>query len=386
MIKLYLAIGLLLSQVSVCFSQTEAFYVKPIYTDSNYASDQDSNYVAINTATNLNKLVLFLGGTYSRPDNYSIICQYAASLGFDVISLSYPNNVAAALLGGSSDSLAFNKYRQEICFGTPLSFVVSVDTLNSIYTRSLKLIQYLAVTYPAQNWGQYLAAPDSVDWSKIVVAGHSQGSGHACYLGKTFPVERVLMFSGPNDYSTFYTNSANWLRQSGLTPTSKHFALLHLEDEIVPFSEQYANLAGLGMLAADDSTLVDNLSPPYGFSHFLYTDIPAFSNHVSTVGGNASLPPVWNYMLTSSLTTGIEDRASGEGVIKVYPNPTTSLVTIEVPENSKADYLRVFNSRGQVVLRKRIVGKTLIHLDISAFSNGLYYIKIGDAAGKIVKN
>ena len=80
-----------------------------------------------------------------------------------MISLSYPNNVATAPLGASSDSLVFDKYRQELCFGTPLISVVSVDTLNSIFTRTLKLIQYLALTYPLQNWEQYLATPTTLD-------------------------------------------------------------------------------------------------------------------------------------------------------------------------------------------------------------------------------
>ena len=71
------------------------------------------------------------------------------------------------------------------------------------------------------------------------------------------------MFSGPNDFSTFFNNPANWLYQTGVTPTEKHFALLHIQDEIVPFSNQFANLTALGMLVADDSTLVDNLTFPF---------------------------------------------------------------------------------------------------------------------------
>jgi hypothetical protein len=316
-------------------------------------------------------LVLFLGGSFSSPDDYSLFCQYPATLGFDVISLKYLNDIAAFPSGTSADSLSFNKYRQELCFGTPVSPLVVVDTLNSIYTRTLKLVQYLALTYPLQNWGQYLATPTTLDWSKIVVSGHSQGSGHACYLGKYFPVERVIMFSGPNDYSTFYNRPANWLRQSGTTPTIKHFSFLHIQDEIVPFDFQFNNINALGMLQSDDTTLVDGLSNPFLNSHCLYTNIPAFSFHSSTIGGNPTLPSVWNYMLTSSLSTGVKDLTTNYEIIKIYPNPVMTELNFSISVNDINEVL-ISNLQGQVLINI----KNKNRIDISNLTNGIYIVTI----------
>lgn len=130
--------------------------------------------VVRNTSNNLNKRFLFLGGTGSSTKSYQTISNFAANLGYDVINLSYPNAVAAASLSNNSDSLVFDKYRHEVCFGTPLSPQVTVDTLNSIYTRTLNLINYLHTTYPTQNWDQYLTGPTTLNWDKIAVGGHSQ--------------------------------------------------------------------------------------------------------------------------------------------------------------------------------------------------------------------
>jgi pimeloyl-ACP methyl ester carboxylesterase len=280
------------------YSQTESFYVKPKQTDNKYLDKQAAHFIVRNKKTHLNKLVLFIGGTGSRPKNYTVFCNYAAELGYDVISISYPNEVAAMEVAGSGDSLAFNKYRQEICFGTPLSDYVSVDSLNSVYTRFFKLIKYLSSSYPAQNWKQYLDNYNNIDWSKIIVAGHSQGSGHACHLAKRFNVERALMFSGPNDYSTYYNKPANWLRQKGISTANKYFALLHLHDEIVSFSKQYANLKALGLVQKDDTTRIENTAPLYRNSHLLYTVTPSLLNHNSPVGKNPIIRNVWKYMLT----------------------------------------------------------------------------------------
>lgn len=274
--------------------------VQPIQTDANYLSTENSHYVVRNTKTHLDKLLLFIGGSFSNPVDYKFISAHGATIGLDVINLSYPNNVATASLGTSSDKFIFDNYREELCFGTQVSDVVSVDVLNSITTRTVKLLQYLSKTYPDQNWGQYLTTTNTLQWSKIIVSGHSQGSGHACYLGKKNLVDRVVMFAGPNDYSTFFSAAANWLTLSGQTPLTKHFSLLHTQDEIVPFNNQVVNLRGLGLLTAGQNpTLVDNLTTPYSNARSLSLNIPAISNHTAPIGGNVKLPDIWTYMFTT---------------------------------------------------------------------------------------
>ncbi len=275
--------------------------ISPNQTDPSYASTDLSHYVVRNTKIHLDKLLLFIGGSFSIPKDYNLVCNHAATIGLDVISLSYPNNVGTAPLGTSNDPLIFDNYRDELCFGNQVSNVVSVDVLNSISTRVTKLLLFLKATYPDQNWGQYLTANNTILWNKVILAGHSQGSGHACYIAKKNLADRVVMLSGPNDYSTNFSSPANWLTQTGQTPTNKHFSLLHTQDEIVPYSHQVANLKGLGLLTASQNpTLADNLASPYSNTRSLSLNIPALSYHNSTVGANSILPNIWTYMLTTN--------------------------------------------------------------------------------------
>src|SRR6476661_1383242 len=274
--------------------------VAPVQTDTNYSAAEESHYVVRNSKTHLNKLLLFIGGSYSIPRSYNLFCDYGATIGLDVVSLSYPTTTATAPLGTSADQYIFDNYRDELCFGNQVSNVASIDALNCISTRATKLLLFLKANYPNENWGQYLTATNTLLWSKVIVAGHSQGSGHACYLGKRNLVDRIVMLSGPNDYSTYYASPANWLTQPGQTPLTKHFSLLHTRDEIVPFANQVANIRGLGLLAANQAPLLcDNLAAPYSNSRTLSLNIPALSFHNSTVGANAILPLVWEYMLTT---------------------------------------------------------------------------------------
>ena len=377
----------LFATATTCFAQINTFFVKPIQTDINYAAVQDSNLIVRNTTTNINKLFLFIGGTGSNTNSYQTISNFAGNLGYDVINLSYPNTVAAASLNSSSDSMVFNKYRQEVCYGTPLSNEVTVDTLNCIYTRTVKLINYLNTTYPTQNWNQYLINPTTLDWSKITVGGHSQGGGHACYFAKFNNVERVLMFSSPNDYSNYYSNSANWLRTSGVTAMNKHFAYLSLLDEIVPFNNQLTNLQGLGLYPLYDTTFVDISSSPYSNSHCLYTtQTPglAILYHNSTMKFSLINNSVWTYMLSSTITTGINE-IKDNSEFSIYPNPTSSIINIHSGINLIDKTYTVQTLAGQTILSGKSSNTNYFSIDFSSLENGIYFVTIDKQTFKVIK-
>jgi len=372
------------------FCQVQEFYVQPGQTDASYPP-QDSHLVAFNIANQNGKLLLFIGGTFSSPKNYDYITRHAASLGFAVINVTYPNDVLTTLLAGSGDSLAFNKFRQEICFGTQVSSAVNVDTFNSIYIRTLKLLQFLS-QLSSHNWGRYLASDSTLDWSKILVSGHSQGAGHACYLAKKFDVERVVMFSGPNDYSTYFNNSAPWLRETGITPISRHFVFLHLQDEIVPFENQYANISGLGMLDAEDTILIDNLDSPFLNSHCLYSNhAPGSSGnyHNSTViytatpldgSGNPIFVPVWDYMFTGDAATSSRDSRMLDFLC--YPNPAMTIAAIE--SSGPIGEISIFNPAGQMIYSEYIPSMKS-RIDLSGYQPGIYIVRQNGTVSRLIK-
>ncbi|GIV33215.1 MAG: hypothetical protein KatS3mg031_0750 [Chitinophagales bacterium] len=370
--------------------QIQSFFVKPSATDVAYA-EQDSHLVVYNNTLRIHKLLLFIGGTFSSPKHYAYFAGYAASLGFDVISLTYPNSVLTTLLAGSSDSLAFNKFRQEICFGTPLSPWVNVDSLNSIYTRTVKLLRYLDSAYPAHNWAQYLSAPDSPDWSQIILSGHSQGSGHACYLSKLYAAERVVMFSGPNDYSTYYSRPAPWLSEQGQTPAGRYYVFLHLQDEIVPFERQYANIAALGMLIADDTTCIDQLTPPFLNSHCLYSNSTiSGSPHNAPViypdtpldnQGNPLFGAVWRYMLLEAIPASAAVSKKPQ-LLYIYPNPTTTLLCIKLfPE--RVSFVRIYSASGTLMGNYPLKSNPQC-IAIRDWPAGLYYVQVKDAVTRLI--
>lgn len=75
------------------------------------------------------------------------------------------------------------------------------------------------------------------------------------------------------------------------------------------------------------------------------------------------------------LITKIEDNISISNSIKVYPNPAKSIVNIEITDFSNIIYYELFSPDGKQILNGSI-NSALETIDLSAFANGLYFLKI----------
>ena len=243
--------------------------ILPSATNAAITSFNSEHFVAIDTRTTLkNKLFIFLPGTTGSPAFYKLIVKKAAALGFHAIGLMYPNNSDLYTASASNaDNTEFGKCRQEIFDGTDQTTGVNVNADNCIKNRLYKLLLYLQQHYPTQNWQQFINNSE-VDWSKCVIAGHSQGGGHAFYIAKQVAVERAISFSSIDWNSTLGT-SADWVTQSGVTPISKFYSINSINDQIFSYANVQTQLAAMGLTGPAIS--VDTNVPPYSNSHTLIT-------------------------------------------------------------------------------------------------------------------
>jgi len=72
-------------------------------------------------------------------------------------------------------------------------------------------------------------------------------------------------------------------------------------------------------------------------------------------------------------TTDIDDLL--EESINVFPNPTTAVLTLELPEMSGSYQYQLFNSMGaEIEMRELELIRT--EVDLSSLSSGTYFIKV----------
>ncbi|MFM7709970.1 MAG: BPSS1187 family protein [Ferruginibacter sp.] len=256
-----------------------------------------------------NKLVVFLPGTTGFPGAYTEFSKRAAALGYHSIGLMYPNSTDLYTTAAvSTDLTLFGKARQEIFTGQDLASGIQVDTNNCIRARLHRLLSYLSVQYPNQNWRQYLSGND-INWGAVIITGHSQGGGHALYIAKKVPVYRAVSFCSM-DWNTVLGTHASWVYEAGQTPADRLYTMNHNGDEIFDFADVQTQMGILGIPGT--YTDIQQTGTPFGNSHRLYTRISSglsvlFPNHnvsildayIPRVSGapNPLIVTVWDYLI-----------------------------------------------------------------------------------------
>ena len=87
-------------------------------------------------------------------------------------------------------------------------------------------------------------------------------------------------------------------------------------------------------------------------------------------------------VLTNDLTIGIQTIYSLKELIKVYPNPANARFNILLPEQMIKGYVRIVNSLGKEI-KSVIAESNILSIDSHDWSEGLYYIMVTSADGKI---
>ena len=288
------ALAVLALAPTLLHAQSKILYVAPGQTDPAIAAIHGPNLALYDTqAASRHRLFLFFVGTGGNATNSLAMARIIARWGYHVISLDYDNNVITVACAHSLDPTAFDHYRQAIITGAPVSDIVKVPAPDAILNRFQKLLAYLVTHDPQGGWDEFMQ-DDKPAWNKIIVAGHSQGSGHAAYLGKMFNVDRVLIFSGPQDYLDDLRQPAPWLSGHSATPPSRFFAFLSQND---PFNvnHQETNCLMLMQLPKLKTLAVKPGEPVQGGYHIMVNDFPKKQAHGSTI--STRFTNVWDYML-----------------------------------------------------------------------------------------
>lgn len=273
-------------------AQVTILRVDPQQTDPAIAQVEGPHLALYDPHSASNHLLfVFLPGTKSKPESSLAIDSAFTRWGYHAISLDYENGVLTVACAHSADSACFDHYREAIITGAPVSDKIAVDSANSILNRLEKLLAYLAKQDPAGGWSEFVVNGHPV-WSHIVIAGHSQGSGHAAYIGKLFSVDRVLIFSGPQDYLVDLDKPAPWQFRKSATPPSRLFAFLNQND---PYNvhHQIANCAALMGQTNPRTQLVEPNQQVQGDAHILINQ-ETVGPHGTTL--HPEFENVWKYM------------------------------------------------------------------------------------------
>jgi hypothetical protein len=276
--------------------------VDPGATDTGISNTGGQHFVAVPASANQSQnLLVFLPGTGGRPEFYTTILRHAADRGHHAIGLAYPNVEAVNELCASAPSATCHEdARIEVITGADRSNLVSVNAANSIDNRLRALLAWLDQGFPGEDWSTF-STNGEPRWDRIIVAGHSQGGGHAAMIARLRVVRRAVLFAS--------TEPAPWTATAFATPTRRLYGFVHrLEPSYAGITNSWRRMDFAGPI-----TSVDGESPPFAGSHQLQTSaatcrefppLDAYHNCVVTDAitpvapdGTPIFGAVWTYLL-----------------------------------------------------------------------------------------
>ncbi len=273
----------------------------------------DRNVIARRKGATADRHVLLLwipgtqppGTSGEGPGGAGHFCELAARLGYHAIVLKYPNEQSASICRNDRDPREFERFRLALIAGGK-SKHLAVARADSIESRLIHLLQYLAKQDAASGWGQFLGEDGSIKWESIAAAGQSQGGGHAALIALHHRVARVICTGSPKDYSVARDGPAPWLRMESATPKERFFTFNHRQDhQGCSPEQQLENLRALGLDKLGPVVDVDREKPPYRHSRILTTNYPGTKLDSRTAHTSVMSPRnedvflrVWTYLLT----------------------------------------------------------------------------------------
>ena len=135
-------------------------------------------------------------------------------------------------------------------------------------------------------------------------------------------------------------------------------------------------------------------------SYSIYVDVPNFGMVTiltTTITPTNTISINNNYCIDSAnvntcSTAGIRIFSSLYQSFSIYPNPSNSVINVELGVMSETTKVEVLNTLGEVVIHNSDVtlslSKGITHnlaLDVSGFPAGVYFIRVGTATQKFIK-
>lgn len=303
----------------------DGLVIRPSTTDAAIKEFDDPHWVYVNRdivvkhdtqlPADRHELLLWIPGTrppnMPEPEPGKVVrggshefCKLAATLGYHVISLSYPNSISASSCNKEPEPGAFEEFRMAIIQGGATKHI-TVSKTDCIENRLVKLLRLLMEKRAREEWPQFLNDDGSIKWERIAVAGQSQGGGHAALIGIHHKVTRVLCFGAPKDFSVALQAPAAWYLKESATPKDRFFTFNHEQDRqgCTP-AQQIENLRALKLDQFGEPVKVEDSTAPYSKCRILMTNHPgtkvdSLTAHGTMISGrNRELfDKVWRYML-----------------------------------------------------------------------------------------
>ena len=332
-------------------AQIQTISVKPSVTNNRIKTfDEDNHLVFYHNGKNKKGILIYLPASSHLTSSAKLFCNVAAEAGYIVFALAYAGtDILYDACAHNTMLTCFEDIHREIVEGKNYNPFLNIDSTEGILFRLKALLDYLRLNDKNVNWQDFVDENNNVKFQGTTWVGHSDAAGHAAVMAKYTKVKRVVLFSGPKDFSEHFFVPPPWLN-AGTWKTDKNtiFAFSHGQDEIVIQQEIWDSL---GLKNYGKTVNMSQVDFPFNNSHQLITseNVPVGHRHYCTVvdgktpisDGKPIFENVWKYLLDlPSLSTPI-NLISESTAPKIYPNPVKAGARLNIDIKADTQYTLV---------------------------------------------
>ena len=123
----------------------------------------------------------------------------------------------------------------------------------------------------------------------------------------------------------------------------------------------------------------------YDSSYFFSTLTPGttYDVYVRSYCPHLNEYSAWEYLSFTTQNIGI--NTADNTLIDIYPNPTTGIVEVSLPQSFENQDIKLYNLQG-VLLQTKVLHGGITQFDISSLPDGVYIIKVGEISKQVVKS
>lgn len=282
-------------------------------------------------------------------------------------------------------------YQTEYCL---LSNNYDTKLLNSVFLG--KMI-YADLAIAGVSVWDYWTTVERERWNQLnrfyLIRLRPDGGDYADLTnGGTIDIDKSLWVLG--NFSRFIRPGYHRVQVTGASDLSGLMATGFVSPDTSELVLVYVNWS------AEEKTVthvLSNPSPGYSFKSmipYVTSSVYNLSRRVTISGGGSyTIPPHSVVTLVANLDSGnltdidIEEN-NKEKAFNIYPNPTSGIFTItnEGSADKKTTPFQLFDVTGRLIYSNSIKSDYLVCHALQQKQNGLYFIKIGNQTGKILKN
>lgn len=125
----------------------------------------------------------------------------------------------------------------------------------------------------------------------------------------------------------------------------------------------------------------------YDSSYFFHALTPgtAYDVYVRSYCPHLDEYSPWEYLTFTTQNIGITTADKENSPIDITPNPTTGIVEVSLPQGFENREVQLYDLQG-ILLQTKVLQTGIATFDLSAYPNGVYIIKVGEASCRVVKN